>query len=257
MTLRVLFDLYAALLGLVVGSFLNAVIHRVPRGQSLLRPGSRCPWCGASIRARDNLPLVSFLLLRGRCRRCTGPIAWRYPLVELMTAIAFVVCVERFGPRLEAAAAAALLSLLLALAAIDIEHFLLPDSLTFPGMAAGLALQPWIPGVNWIEAAAGVLVGAGVLFLIAEAWAWLRREEGMGLGDAKLLAMIGAFLGWKGVLITLFLACLAGSLFGLALVVTARGSVKTRLPFGAFLALGAAAALFCGTAPLDRYLQLL
>ena len=142
MTPRILVDLYAALVGLVVGSFLNAVIHRLPRGQSLVRPRSRCPWCGAPIRARDNLPLVSFLLLRGRCRQCSGPIAWRYPLVELLTAAAFVACVERFGPRPEAAAAATFLALLIALAAIDIEHLLLPDSLTFPGMAAGLALHP-------------------------------------------------------------------------------------------------------------------
>ena len=254
---RAVLDVYAALIGLVVGSFLNAVIHRVPRGQSLVRPGSRCPWCGSPIRVRDNLPLLSFLLLRGRCRQCSAPIAWRYPLVELVTAAAFVVCAERFGPRLEAAAAATFLAFLLALAVIDVEHFLLPDSLTFPGMAAGLALQPWIPGVTLLEAIAGVLVGAGLLFLIAEGWAWMRQEEGMGLGDAKLLAMVGAFLGWKGVLITLFLACLTGSLVGIALLVTARGGAKTRLPFGAFLALGAAATLFWGTAALDRYLRLL
>jgi leader peptidase (prepilin peptidase)/N-methyltransferase len=245
---------WAAALGLIAGSYLNVVVHRLPRGASTVLPRSRCPWCGGAIAARDNLPLLSFLLLRGRCRRCGGPIGWRYPLVEAVTAAAFVLCVARWGPRPEAAAAALFCCLLIALAAIDVEHLLLPDRLTLPGVAAGWALQRWLPGATLLEALVGAFLGAGLLLLVGETWAWLRGEEGMGLGDAKMLAMVGAFLGWKGVLMTLFVGCLLGAVWGVALLALRRAGPRTRLPFGAFLAAGALVALFAGPAPLDAYL---
>jgi leader peptidase (prepilin peptidase)/N-methyltransferase len=254
-------DVYAGLLGLVVGSFLNVVVHRLPRGQSLVRPRSRCPWCGAPIRALDNLPVLSFILLRGRCRHCTGPISWRYPLMEILTAALFVLSLERFGPGWAAVAGAVFSALLLALAAIDLEHFLLPDSLTLPGIAVGLALRAAASRPDWISGlasgAAGALVGAGLLFLVAETWLWLRGEEGMGLGDAKLLAMIGAFLGWAGVAVGFVVACALGAAMGLALLAAQRAGRKTRLPFGVFLAVGGLVALHAGTMLVDRYLALL
>ncbi len=259
--LRLLLDVYAGLLGLVVGSFLNVVVHRLPRGQSLVRPRSRCPWCGAPIRARDNLPLLSFVLLRGRCRHCTGPISWRYPLMELVTAGLFVACVERFGASLAALGGAVLCAMLLASAAIDIEHYLLPDALTLPGIAVGIVFRAAFSRPDWLDGLltgfAGALVGGGLLFLVAETWLWLRGEEGMGLGDAKLLAMVGAFLGWPGVAITFVAACVLGATTGVALVAARRAGRKTRLPFGLFLGLGAMVALFAGPAILERYLALL
>jgi len=248
---------YAGLVGLVVGSYLNVVVHRLPRGTSTVLPRSRCPYCGGPVLARDNVPVVSYLILRGRCRWCTAPISWRYPVVEAATAALFVACVLRFGPRLEAAVAALLAALLVALAAIDLEHFLLPDRLTLPGIAAGLAVQPWIDWGGLRAAALGAALGAAILLLLYGAWWLVRREEGLGLGDVKMLAMVGAFLGWQGVLVTLFVGSLAGAAVGLAVVASRRGGMQTRLPFGVFLAAGGLVALFWGRQLADAYLELL
>lgn len=257
MTARLLLDLYVAVLGLVAGSYLNVVIHRLPREESTVLPRSRCPRCGALIRARDNLPLVSFLLLRGRCRVCRGAISWRYPLVEAATAVLFVACLERFGPTWRAAAAALFGSLLLALAAIDYEHFLLPDLLTLTGLAAGLLIAAWAPWIELRDAALGAALGGGMLWLLAKGWVLLRHEEGMGLGDVKMLAMVGAFLGWQGVLVTVLLASFAGAALGLALIASRRLDLKSRLPFGVFLAAGALVALFVGERLVAAYARLL
>jgi leader peptidase (prepilin peptidase)/N-methyltransferase len=257
MTVRLLLDLYAALLGLVAGSYLNVVIHRLPREESTVLPRSRCPSCGAGIGARDNLPVVSWLLLRGRCRHCGSIIGWRYPAVELATAALFVACLARFGPRREAVVAALFVSLLLALAMIDFEHYLLPDRITLPGIVVGLAVQPWIDWGGLLQAAVGAALGGGILLALWALWLLARGEEGMGLGDVKMLAMVGAFLGWKGVLVTLFFASLVGSAVGLGLIAVGRGGMKSRLPFGVFLALAAGIALFWGRPMIDAYLGLL
>lgn len=246
-------SLWAALVGLVVGSFLNVVIHRLPRQVSTVKPRSRCPWCGGAIRATDNIPVISWILLRGRCRRCCAPISPRYPLVEATTAVLFVACVAAFGFTPAAVAAALFCALLVVLAAIDLEHFLLPDRLTLPGVAVGLALQPWLPRTTLLDAVLGALAGAGILILLINTWFWLRDEESMGLGDVNMLAMIGAFLGWQGVATTLFFASLSGAVAGLALVVTRRLTLKGRLPFGVFLALGGLVSLFAGDALVRWY----
>lgn len=243
---------YALAVGLVTGSFLNVVIYRLPRQTSTVRPSSRCPYCGAGIRPLDNIPLVSYLLLRGRCRACGAPISPRYPLVEGLTAALFVACIVAFGPTLEAVAAAVFCALLVVLAAIDVEHFLLPDRLTLPGILLGLGLQLWMPQTTLLDALLGVLVGAGFLILLINTWFWLRDEESMGLGDVNMLAMVGAFLGWRGVASTLLFASLAGALVGLALVASRRLTLKGRLPFGLFLAVGALLSLFFGE-PLYRW----
>jgi leader peptidase (prepilin peptidase)/N-methyltransferase len=256
-TLHVLAFVYAAILGLIVGSFLNVVIHRVPRQISVLRPRSRCGWCGAAVAVRDNIPILSFLLLRGCCRACGAPISARYPAVELATGTAFVACVARFGPRPDAAVAALFCALLISLALIDLEHYLLPDSLTLGGIVAGLALQPLFTEVGWVAALLGTALGAGILILIMNLWFWVRAEEGMGLGDVNMLAMIGAFLGWQGMLLALFVATLSGTAVGLALVATRRGGFRSRLPFGVFLAIGGFVSLFWGRQLIERYLGLL
>jgi len=245
-SLRVLLDAYAAVLGLIAGSYLNVVVHRLPRGLSTVRPRSACPACGAPISARDNLPLFSFALLGGRCRACKAPISWRYPLVEAATALLFVGCLERFGVSLAAVAAALFCCLMLALGLIDLEHLLLPDRLTLPGILAGLALQPWLPWGGLWQAVAGALLGAAVLLAIWAGWYLVRHEEGMGLGDVKMLALIGAFLGWRGTLVALFFASFAGALTGLALIVTGGAGMRSKLPFGSFLALAGIATLFAG-----------
>ena len=260
MTDRLLLDLYAALLGLVTGSYLNVVIHRLPRRTSTVLPRSRCPECGAPIRPLDNVPVVSWLALRGRCRDCGRPISPRYPLVEAGTAVLFVLSAERFGPSPAALVAAVLCALLVALAAIDVEHLLLPDRLTLPGIALGVALQPvtgWA-GAGWRGVAGGLFgaaLGAGVLLAAYGLWWLLRREEGLGLGDVKMLAMIGAFLGWRGVAVGLFVGAAVGALVGLSAMALGRAGLRSKLPFGAFLALGALVALFAGPELVRLYLQ--
>lgn len=249
--------LYAALLGLIFGSFLNVVIYRVPAGRSIVRPRSCCPFCDGEIRVRDNIPVISFLLLRGRCHRCGAPISWRYPIIELTTAALFVACAWRFGLTMEAAVGAIFCILMLVLAMIDADHFLLPDKITLSGIVLGLALQPWLPSTTFLEAVAGTLIGAGGLILTINFWYWLREEEGMGMGDVNMLAMVGAFLGWEGVAITLFSSALAGAVTGLALVLTGKLNLRSKLPFGTFLALGGVISLFFGSEIVALYRDLL
>lgn len=263
--LQALLGVYAAVLGLIVGSYLNVLVYRLPRGISTILPRSRCPECGAAIRALDNVPVLSFLLLGGRCRACRARISWRYPLIEAATATLFVACLLRFGVSFEAPAAAVFCCLMLALGIIDAEHMILPDALTYPGIAAGILLQPWLSWArlwdgSWgamAGAAAGALLGAGVLLAVWAAWYLVRHEEGMGLGDVKMLAVIGSFLGWRGVLVALFFAALSGATVGLALMARGSAGARSKLPFGAFLALGGLVALFAGKLLVEAYARLL
>ena len=231
--------------GLLIGSFLNAVIHRVPRKQSIVSPGSQCPSCGYALCWYDNIPVLSYVLLGGRCRKCRKPISIRYPIVELITAAVFVAHYFVFGWTPLLAVRLLFAASLVALFAIDLEHHLLPDVITLPGIVIGLVASLFLPpGV--VEALIGILIGGGVLWLIGEAYFRYSGEEGMGGGDVKMLAMIGAFLGWKLVLVTLVLSSVAGSVLGLAIIAVKRGGMKHALPFGTFLALGALAASLVG-----------
>ena len=232
--------------GLVLGSFLNVVIHRVPRGLSLVRPRSRCPACGTTIRWYDNVPVVSYALLLGRCRTCRAPIALRYPLVELTSAALLVAVAVRFGLTARGLAAAIFVLFLLPLAVIDIEHHLLPDVLTLPALVLGLAASAFGLLASPLDGVIGAALGAALPLAVIVVYGWLRGVEGMGLGDVKLLAMIGAFLGWRGALLTLCLGALAGASVGVALILTRRGRMDTELPFGTFLAAAAVAVLFVG-----------
>lgn len=230
--------------GLVLGSFLNVVIHRLPLEISLWKPRSRCPACGALVRWFDNVPLLSFLWLRGRCRSCRAPISWRYPAVELATGVLLALVHHRLGLTLPAAEAGVLVLLLVPLALIDLDHHLLPDVLTLPGIGLGLAgaaAEGWLlpPSaqrlVPLFDAAVGAALGAAIPAAVIVAYRWLRGREGMGWGDVKLLAMLGAFLGWRGMLMSLMLGAIAGGIVGLALIAAGRGKTDTELPFGTFL----------------------
>lgn len=232
------------LLGLLIGSHLNVLISRLPRNLSTVKPRSRCPYCRVPIRPVDNIPVLSYFVLKGRCRCCRAPIAARYPLIELLTAILFLAVTQHFGLGATTLVAALFGCLMLVLAAIDLEHYLLPDKITFPGLLLGLVLQPWIPDTSWLDAGLGALIGAGILILLINGWYWLRGVEGMGLGDVNMLALIGAYLGWQGVLITLSIASVSGSLVGLPLLFAGRLGFQSKLPFGLFLALGALVTLF-------------
>lgn len=258
----------AAVYGLAIGSFLNVVIYRLPRGLSLVRPPSHCPACGTVIRWFDNVPLLSYLTLLGRCRKCRTAISPRYPLIEAATAALVVAVLWRFGPYADGAngtwtnavllsfvTAAALVLLLVLLAVIDLEHHLLPDVLTLPGLILGLAgaagasmLAVASPGPlsGLGDALIGAALGGAVPYAVILLYRWLRGVEGMGLGDVKLLAMIGAFLGWKGMLLTLGLGSAAGAVVGIGLIAAKRGGRNTELPFGTFLCAATLVVLFWG-----------
>lgn len=241
--------------GLAVGSFLNVCIHRIPRGESIAWPGSRCPSCGAAIRWFDNIPVLSYVALGGRCRRCRAPIAVKYPLVELAAMLLFLAHAWVIGWQPLLVVRLAFSGALIVLFVIDLEHQMLPNRITLPGIAIGFAASLWLwPG--WRDSLLGILLGAGILWGIAEAYFRVRREEGLGMGDVKMLAMIGAFLGWQQVLVTLVLSSVAGSLVGVALIVAGRGTMKYALPFGTFLALAAAAASLVGPEIVAWYVSL-
>ena len=238
--------------GLCVGSFLNVCIYRLPRGGSLLHPRSRCPGCGYQLGWFDNIPVVSYLMLLGRCRRCKTRISPRYPIVELLTAAIFVTHYAGFGLTALLVVRLIFACALIVLFAIDLEHQLLPDVITLSGLVAGLIFSLVFPP-GLLDAVLGVLAGGGVLWLIAEAYFRFTGQEGMGGGDVKMLAMIGAFLGWKLVLVTLFVSSLTGSLIGLLLILSRKGDMKQALPYGTFLALGALFASLFGEATVNWY----
>jgi leader peptidase (prepilin peptidase)/N-methyltransferase len=245
----------AAVFGALIGSFLNVCIHRLPRGQSIVRPRSACPSCGAELSWSDNVPIVSYLLLRGRCRGCGAAISIRYPIVEVVTAALFAACWWQFGFSLLFASRVVLGCSLIVLFAIDLEHQLLPNVITLPGIVVGFAFSLFGPP-GWLASLLGILAGGGILFAIAEVYFRIRHEEGLGMGDVKMLAMVGAFLGWKLAIVTLMLASVAGAVIGLLIIATGRGDMKYALPFGTFLALGAGLAAVAGPGLLDWYLGL-
>lgn len=246
----------AGLFGLLVGSFLNVLIHRLPREESIVRPGSHCPACGASIRPLDNVPVLSWLFLGGRCRVCRAPISMRYPLVEFSNGVLWAAVFWRAPSSGDLASGAFLCSACLALLWIDADVQLLPDAITLPGITAGLALSFFSLERTPKQAVLGAALGGGGLFLVGALYRALKKVEGMGLGDVKMLAMIGAFLSPWGVVVTVLLGSLSGSLVGVALIVAGRGGLATRLPFGVFLALGAVATYFFGTPLYEGYRSL-
>ena len=248
-------DVYVVLLGLVFGSYLNVLIHRLPRKISTVLPRSRCPRCRAAIKPWDNVPVLSYLLLRGRCRHCGAEISWRYPLVEAMAAGCFLLSYRRFEIA-DSLVAAGFCAAMIVLAMIDLEHYILPDVITKPGIVAGLICQLWVSFTTPVSAVLGVLLGAGVLAAVSWGWYWLKGFHGMGFGDVKMLAMIGAFLGWQGVVTTLLVASLTGSLVGASLMISGRMGLRSKLPFGVFLALAAVVSLFYGAELIGAYLEL-
>jgi leader peptidase (prepilin peptidase)/N-methyltransferase len=228
---------YAFVVGAVVGSFLNVVIYRVPRRRSLVSPGSACPACGSPIHWYDNIPLLSWLVLRGRCRHCDTRISIRYPMVELAAALLAVFGVARYGLSMAGFEAVVFSWASLALGLIDLEHQILPDVITYPCIAFGLACS-WFGGITTFpNALAGAVAGAALPTLVIVIYRLWRGVEGMGWGDVKYLAAIGAVVGLRHCLWVLMIAATLGAAIGLLLIATGRGSRRTALPFGTFLAL--------------------
>jgi leader peptidase (prepilin peptidase) / N-methyltransferase len=241
--------------GLAVGSFLNVCIHRLPRQGSLVQPPSSCPSCGYALGWLDNMPVVSYVVLGGRCRKCKTTISIRYPIVELTTMAIFILHYFVFGADIILVPRLLFACMLIVLFAIDLEHHLLPNVITLPGIVVGLAFSLMLPpGV--VDALLGTVLGGGLLWLIGEAYYRYSGVEGMGGGDVKMLAMIGAFLGWKLVILTLVFSSFAGALVGLLVIAIRRGGMKYALPYGTFLSLAALVSSLFGARIVDWYLRL-
>lgn len=244
----------AGVFGLAIGSFLNVVVYRLPRGQSLVTPPSRCPKCGYALQWYDNVPVLGWLMLGGRCRQCRTTISPQYPIVEFITGALFVLVAWATPDVPLMVSRLTLVCILIALFGIDLEHQILPNTITLPGIAIGLIFSA-VAAPGWKDAVLGVLLGGGLLYGIAAAYYLVRREEGLGMGDVKMLAMIGAFLGWKAVLVTLVLSSFSGAIVGVGLIAAQRGGMRVALPFGTFLALGALAAMLVGDPLITWYAQ--
>ena len=240
---------YAGLVGACVGSFLNVCVYRWPAGLSVVRPRSRCSACGTPIRWYDNIPIVSWLVLRGRCRTCGVKISPQYALVELVTALIWVAAAVRFGLSWEALGVAFFLTLLLGIALTDLRTYIIPDEFTLGGLVVGILLSFAAGGITPQQSLLGALVGFGFLYLAAVLGEWWLKKEAMGGGDIKMMAMVGAFLGPMGAILSIFLGALVGTLVFLPI------SLRTKklVPFGIFLALGAAVSQSWGTAILNWY----
>ncbi len=244
-----------AILGLAIGSFLNVCIHRVPLQASIVHPPSSCPHCGYRLRWIDNIPIVSYAALGGRCRGCRAPISIRYPIVEIVTMVIFVVHYLVFGPDILLVPRLLFACILIVLFAIDLEHHLLPNVITLPGIVVGLAFSAMLPP-GLFDALIGAVAGGGILWLIGEAYYRYSGQEGMGGGDVKMLAMIGAFLGWQAVILTLVLSSVVGALVGVIVIAVQRGGMKYALPYGTFLSLAALTASLFGARIIAWYIGL-
>jgi leader peptidase (prepilin peptidase)/N-methyltransferase len=253
--MTVYFWVVAFALGAIIGSFLNVVIHRYPREESVVFPPSRCPHCGTLIKPYDNVPIFAWLWLRGKCRACRAPIDVRYPLVELANALFYVAIMQRTGPTIGFIPLAALVSMTIVLIYIDLEIQILPDVIDLPGTAIGLLIGATHLGALYpdlllsrtlLESVAGAAVGAGGLLAIALAYKLVRKIEGMGLGDVKMMAMLGATLGWEPLLPLLMIASITGAIVGVFVAVKSRKGMQVALPFGVFLGLAFLVMLFFG-----------
>lgn len=240
--------------GLMLGSFLNVVIHRLPRGTSVATGRSKCPKCGRTVAAYDNIPVLSWLVLRGRCRSCRWRIPFRYPLVEALSGAAAGYIVWKYGTTLEAAFLYAFVAIMIAITFIDWDHQIIPDPLSIGGTVLGWVGAAVCLDIGVVQSLIGAVVGAGVVLAIAVTYRLARKVHGMGGGDVKLMAMIGAFLGWKMVFPVLMLAALAGSIYGVYLM-RKGGDGQTAVAFGSFLAPAACIMLFAGQRLLDLYIR--
>jgi len=270
--------LFVFFFGLIIGSFLNVCILRIPAGKSIVLPSSACPKCGTAIRAYDNIPVLSYFLLGGKCRKCKARISWMYPLVEFLTGAVFLAVYKAFGLTPEAAKWAVFAALLIVLVFTDLRERLLPDAVNYTGLGLGLAFSlftkpsdgtalwlsnrmfdfpPPPPVLSFVDALIGAAFGSSLLWLVSEAYFRLRGREGMGLGDVKMMLMAGAFLGAKRTLLTIFAGSLLGSVIGVAFILARRKDSTYELPFGTFLGMGAILVVFFGTPIVNWYQSLL
>ena len=246
---------FSIIFGAIVGSFLNVCIIRLPKEESIITPGSHCPHCNHPIMFYDNIPLISYLLLGGKCRYCKRSISAQYPLVEGITAISSFLLFLKYGFSLSYLFYFSFVAALMIITVIDLYHQIIPDVISIPGIGVGLLGALIIPHITFFKSLLGILLGGGSLFVVATSYQWLFKREGMGGGDVKLLAMIGAFLGWDAVILTILLSSLIGSITGIIIMVLKGKDFKYAIPFGPFLSLGAVIALFYKNEIISWYLQ--
>jgi leader peptidase (prepilin peptidase) / N-methyltransferase len=253
---EVLLQIYVFGIGAVIGSFLNVLIYRLPKNANFVTGRSHCPRCSALVKWYDNIPLISFIILRAKCRSCHAPISWRYPLVELLTAGFFLLALHLYGLAPQAAIVSVFFCLLLVVTAIDFEHYLIPDKITVPGMILGLAFSFVSPTVKPLDALIGLVAGGASLYLLALIGDFVFKKESLGGGDIKLAAMLGAFLGWKSIIIIFFGAAVLGLLYAVIVMIFSQRMRQERLiPFGPFLSLAALVALFFGNRLINLYVE--
>lgn len=245
------------IMGLCIGSFLNVCIYRLPAAKSIVHPRSMCPQCDTLIPFYDNLPVFSYLWLKGKCRRCQVKIPMRYPMVELLGGLFALGAYLKFGQGIETLIYYVFIAALLVVTFIDIDHRIIPDVITLPGIPIFFAASFALSAITYKEALLGILLGGGSLFLVAWIYSLITKKEGMGGGDIKLLAMMGAIVGWQGVFFTIFVASLVGTLAGLAVMLQSRQGMKLAVPFGPFLSIGAITYIFFGTQLVNWYFNLL
>ena len=248
---------FSFFLGSIIGSFLNVCIYRIPAGESIVSPSSRCPHCHAPIRWYQNVPMLSYLLLGGKCASCRTRISPRYPLVEALTGLLFVLVFYHFGLQGATLVYWLFAAALVTITFIDLDHQIIPDVISLPGIVVGFLCSFAVPWLSWTDSLLGILAGGGSLYLVAVGYELLTKKEGMGGGDIKLLAMIGAFLGWKAILPIVFISSFMGSLVGVPVMLIKQADSKLAIPFGPFLAAAALFYLFWGPALIRWYLGLL
>jgi leader peptidase (prepilin peptidase) / N-methyltransferase len=270
---------FYTLLGLIIGSFLNVCIYRIPLGKSIVFPGSGCPICGTSIRPYDNVPVLSYLLLRGKCRSCGKPISLQYPIVELLSGLAFYFCAQTWHFASPTYVNSLFLSVIIVLVFTDYHHQILPNILTMTGAVAGLIFSPFQSTelytdilsvrmasqlgfedsglvLSCIGALLGIVIGGGSLFAVAFFYEKVRKRQGLGMGDVKMMAMVGAFLGYRLTILTIFLGSFTGLLVGIYLILFRKMNLQTKLAFGVFLGVAATLSLFYGLPLIRWYLSL-
>ena len=253
--------IFAFIFGLTIGSFLNVCIYRIPIKKSIVTPPSGCPACGNRIKFYDNIPVLSYLILRGRCRHCGAAISMLYPTVELATGLISMALFIRFNlfnhhfPQYFVYLI--FISALVCISFIDLEHQIIPDVISIPGIISGFVISFLLPHITWVDSIAGIIAGGGILYLVALLFEVLMKKEGMGGGDIKLLAMIGAWLGWKAIPFVILASSLTGSIIGGIALLLSRKGLRTKIPFGPFLAFGAILYIFFGKELIDWYFNIL
>ena len=251
-------DLIVFIIGLCIGSFLNVVIVRLPKKESIISPGSKCPKCGHRLRWWENIPLISFIILKGRCSKCSEPISIQYPIVELITAILSVCLWLKYHFNIYMFLGYLyFVCSLIAIFFIDLKHHIIPDVISLPGIVIGILMFVVVQGLSPKESLIGAVVGAGIFELIRLGYFFVTKREGMGFGDVKLMGMIGAFLGWLYIPIVIFFSALIGTIYAFLLMFLNKAKRDTRIPYGPFLAIAALIALFFGPQILAFYRDLM